>query len=295
MENRVKKILVTGARGQLGSDVLAELKRRGIEAVGYGSAEMDITDRERVGEVFRAEMPDAVIHCAAYTAVDAAEDNEELCMRVNAYGTAYIAEVCCSIGAKLVYISTDYVFSGKGERPWEPDDEPAPVNVYGISKYRGEEAVKRFLSRYFIVRISWGFGEHGKNFVKTMLKIADERDTITVVDDQIGSPTYTADLAVLLADMVQSEKYGIYHAANSGYCSWYEFAKEIFRLAGREESVRVVPVKSADYAAKAVRPENSRMDDEKLVEKGFRRLPAWEDALGRYLEQIGERAEGYVE
>ncbi|MBO5283014.1 MAG: dTDP-4-dehydrorhamnose reductase [Lachnospiraceae bacterium] len=281
------KVLVTGVKGQLGFDVVNELEKKGIEAVGVDIQEMDITDRTSVEQVIRQEAPDAVIHCAAYTAVDAAEENEALCRRVNADGTRNIAEVCKALDSKLIYISTDYVFSGEGERPWEPEDERAPKSVYGQTKYEGELAVQELLEKYFIVRIAWVFGVNGRNFVKTMLKLAENHDTITVVNDQFGSPTYTYDLARLLVDMVQTDKYGIYHATNEGICSWYDFACAIFKEAGI--SMNVKPVTSEEYGAKASRPANSRMSKEKLTQQGFERLPAWQDALKRYLDIILER------
>ena len=227
---------------------------------------------------------DAVIHCAAYTAVDAAEDNEELCRKVNEEGTRNIARVCKELDLKMMYISTDYVFNGQGTRPWEPDDEREPLNVYGETKCGGELAVEELLDKYFIVRIAWVFGVNGKNFIKTMLNLGKTRDSLTVVSDQIGSPTYTYDLARLLVDMIETEKYGRYHATNEGYCSWYEFACEIFRQAGM--NVSVSPVDSSAYPAKAKRPMNSRMSKDKLDEMGFERLPSWQDALGRYLQEI---------
>lgn len=278
------KILITGVKGQLGYDVVNELEKRGIEAVGVDIQEMDITDAASVDSVIRAASPDAVIHCAAYTAVDAAEENEEACRKVNADGPRNIAKVCKDLDIKMIYISTDYVFDGQGERPWEPEDKQSPKSVYGQTKYEGELAVQEILDKYFIVRIAWVFGINGKNFVKTMLRLAETHDTITVVNDQFGSPTYTYDLAKLLADMVQTEKYGIYHATNEGFCSWYDFACAIFREAGVK--VNVVPVTSAEYGAKANRPMNSRMSKEKLTENGFDRLPPWEDALKRYIAEL---------
>ncbi len=286
------KVLVTGVRGQLGYDVSEELTRRDHTAVGVDIEEMDITDEASVTSVLHAVNPDAVIHCAAWTAVDAAEDAENLdkVMRVNADGTANIARACRSIGAKMMYISTDYVFDGTGERPWEPDDARHPLNVYGESKYRGEVAVEKALDRHFIVRIAWVFGQNGKNFVKTMLSLGKTRDSLTVVADQIGSPTYTQDLARLLVDMIETDKYGIYHATNEGDTSWYEFACEIFRTAAqfnpRYADIKVSPVTSDAYPVKAKRPSNSRMNKEKLDIAGFRRLPAWQDALARYIEDL---------
>lgn len=278
------KVLVTGVKGQLGYDVVNELTKRGIESVGVDIEEMDITDANSVDNVITSSGVDAVIHCAAYTAVDAAEDNEEVCRKVNAQGTRNIAEVCKKLDIKMLYISTDYVFDGEGERPWEPDDERAPQSVYGQTKYEGELAVQELLEKYFIVRIAWVFGVNGKNFVKTMLNLSETRDSLTVVDDQFGSPTYTYDLSRLLVDMIQTEKYGVYHATNEGFCNWYEFACAIFEEAGI--SMKVSPVSSAQYAAKAKRPANSRMSKEKLSQNGFERLPEWRDALRRYLAVI---------
>lgn len=279
------KVFVTGVKGQLGHDVVNELEKRGHEAIGVDIEEMDITDGEAVKRVMTQAAPEAVIHCAAYTAVDAAEDHEELCRRVNALGTENIAKVCRDLNCKLMYISTDYVFNGQGTRPWEPDDEREPLNVYGQTKYEGELAVET-LEKYFIVRIAWVFGINGKNFIKTMLNLGKTRDSLTVVDDQIGSPTYTYDLARLLVDMVETDRYGRYHATNEGLCSWYQFACRIFEEAGI--SVKVSPVTSDMYPAKAKRPMNSRMDKSKLGEMGFEPLPAWEDALKRYLRDLGE-------
>lgn len=278
------RVLVTGVKGQLGYDVVKELEKRGMEAVGVDIEEMDITDFASVEKVINEAKPRAVIHCAAYTAVDAAEENQEVCRKVNVDGTQNIANVCKELDIKMIYISTDYVFDGEGTKPWEPEDERNPVSVYGQTKYEGELAVQNTLDKYFIVRIAWVFGINGKNFVKTMLKLAESRDTLTVVNDQFGSPTYTYDLAKLLVDMVQTEKYGIYHATNEGICTWHEFACAIFKTAGIE--MNVLPVSSAEYAAKAKRPSNSRMSKEKLVESGFEKLPTWQNALERYIEEL---------
>lgn len=278
------KILVTGVKGQLGHDVANELENRGIEAIGVDIDEMDITDAVSVDKVIREASPDAVIHCAAYTAVDAAEENQELCRKVNADGPRNIARVCRELDIKLLQVSTDYVFEGTGERPWEPEDECQPKSVYGQTKYEGEVAVKELMDKYFIVRIAWVFGINGKNFVKTMLNLAKTHDTIRVVNDQFGSPTYTYDLARLLVDMVLTDKYGTYHATNEGDCSWYEFACAIFEEAG--VTVNVVPVTSEEYGAKANRPFNSRMSKEKLTQMGFERLPEWRDALHRYIGEL---------
>ena len=280
------KVFVTGVKGQLGYDVVNELEKRGLEAIGVDIQEMDITDAESVNNVIGEATPDAVIHCAAYTAVDAAEDNVEICRKVNAEGTQNIANMCKKLDIPMIYISTDYVFDGQGEIPWLPDDERAPLNVYGQTKYEGELAVQNTLEKYFIVRIAWVFGVNGKNFIKTMLNLGKTRDHLTVVNDQFGSPTYTYDLARLLVDMIQTDKYGIYHATNEGICTWYEFACEIFRQAGI--TVEVTPVTADQYPAKAKRPSNSRMSKDKLEENGFERLPSWQDALGRYLKEILE-------
>jgi dTDP-4-dehydrorhamnose reductase len=278
------KVLVTGAKGQLGRDLMNELERQGLEGIGVDVEEMDITDPEKCRSVIGQARADAVIHCAAYTAVDAAEDQAELCRRINGEGTRNVAEACRDAGVKLMYISTDYVFDGQGTRPWEPDDERAPLNVYGQTKYEGELAIEELLDRYYIIRIAWVFGAAGKNFIKTMLRLGKEKGAVSVVDDQVGSPTYTYDLARLLVDMVQTEHYGRYHATNEGECSWYEFACEIFRQAGLK--VQVTPVSSEAFAARAKRPANSRMSKEKLTEKGFVRLPDWQDALKRFLDVI---------
>lgn len=278
------RVFVTGVKGQLGYDVVEELKRRGMEAIGVDIEEMDITDAGSVDEVITGANPDAVIHCAAYTAVDAAEDNVDLCRKVNADGPMNIAKVCKKLDIPMVQISTDYVFDGQGTRPWEPDDACGPLSVYGLTKYEGEQAVINTLEKFFIVRIAWVFGVNGKNFVKTMLNLGQTRDHLTVVNDQFGSPTYTYDLARLLVDMVQTDKYGIYHATNEGICTWYEFACEIFRIAGM--NVKVDPVTADNYPTKAKRPSNSRMSKDKLTENGFERLPSWQDALERYLKEI---------
>lgn len=279
------RVLVTGAKGQLGTDLMNELKKQGLEGIGVDIDEMDITDADACMRVISAADADAVIHCAAYTAVDAAEDNVALCRRINGEGTRNVALACKAADVKMMYISTDYVFDGKGTRPWEPDDHRDPLNVYGQTKYEGELAIEELLERYFTVRIAWVFGVAGKNFIKTMLRLGKERGAVSVVDDQVGSPTYTYDLARLLVDMIQTDRYGRYHATNEGECSWYDFAVEIFRQAGMED-VKVTPVSSSEFAAKAVRPENSRMSKEKLSDNGFVRLPSWQDALGRFLQEI---------
>lgn len=276
------KILVTGATGQLGWDVVKELKKRNIECRGVGSKDLNITDKEAVFAYIRAYQPDAVIHCAAYTAVDKAEDEPEQCRDVNVNGTAYIAEACREIDAKMIYISTDYVFGDDGDRPHEVNDPVHPLNVYGQTKWEGEEAVRHALQKYFIVRISWVFGEHGNNFVKTMLRLGQTHKEISVVVDQFGAPTYTADLAPLLCDMVQTDKYGTYHACNGGCCSWAEFAEEIFRQAHMK--VKVKHITTEEYPTKARRPKNSRMSMKSLAKAGFEILPEWRDAVKRYLQ-----------
>ena len=303
------KILVTGVAGQLGHDVMNELHRRGHQAVGSDLApvysgvddgsfvtgapyvSMDITDEKAVTATLQAVRPDAVIHCAAWTAVDAAEDDEnrEKVYAINVSGTEYIARACRELDRKMMYISTDYVFNGQGDTPWEPDcQDYAPLSVYGQTKLDGELAVSGLLRKYFIVRIAWVFGRNGKNFVRTMLNLSQRYDSLRVVSDQIGTPTYTMDLARLLVDMIETDRYGYYHATNEGgYISWYDFACEIFRQAGRQ--VQVTPVTTAEYGlSKAVRPFNSRLDKRKLVENGFMPLPTWQDALARYLKEIGE-------
>ena len=286
------RVLVTGVKGQLGHDVMNELAKRNHTGIGVDIEEMDITDAASVERVIKESNVEAVIHCAAWTAVDLAEDEDKIdkVRQVNANGTENIAKVCAELDLKMIYISTDYVFDGQGTRPWEPDDERHPLNVYGQTKYEGELAVEKYLTKYYIVRIAWVFGVNGNNFINTMLNLGKTHDQLTVVDDQIGSPTYTYDLARLLVDMVETDKYGRYHATNEGLCSWYEFACEIFRQAAKinpvYEKVHVTPVDSSKYPAKAKRPSNSRMSKEKLTENGFERLPSWQDALERYLKEI---------
>ena len=278
------KVLVTGITGQLGFDVLNELHNRNIEVIGTARKDFDLTNNDNIINFITAKKPDVVIHCAAYTAVDKAEDEPELAMKVNAAATESIAKVCKDIDAKLIYISTDYVFPGDGDKPYEVDDVKGPTNSYGRSKLAGEEAVIKTLDKYFIVRISWVFGINGKNFVKTMLRLSETKNELKVVDDQIGSPTFTADLAHLLSDMVQTDKYGIYHATNEGFCSWAEFASEIFRQA--EKNTKVIPVPSSEYPTRATRPKNSRLSKKSLDSAGFKRLPNWKDAVGRYLIEL---------
>ncbi|MBQ7759599.1 MAG: dTDP-4-dehydrorhamnose reductase [Acidaminococcaceae bacterium] len=275
------KILVTGVGGQLGYDVIKELEKRNIEYVGADKAEFNITDLVATHKFITNYMPDAVIHCGAYTAVDKAEDEPELCHLVNAVGTENIAKICKEIDAKMAYISTDYVFDGTKEGFYEVDDTPNPINVYGKTKLAGERAVQKILDKYFIVRISWVFGENGNNFVKTMLRLGKERSELNVVADQIGSPTYTADLAPLLVDMIQTDKYGIYHATNEGECSWAEFAEEIFKVAGMD--VKVNHITTEEYQTKAMRPMNSRLEKAKLKISGFAKLPSWKYSLKNFL------------
>lgn len=295
------KVFVTGVGGQLGYDVMNELAKRGHECVGsdilpkekialhFEYVQLDIIDKDAVEQSIRKLQPDAVIHCAAWTAVDAAEDeaNKPKVYAINVDGTRYIAEACKKADCKMVYISTDYVFNGEGTEPWQPDcKEYAPLNVYGDSKLKGKLAVVEALEKYFIVRIAWVFGKNGNNFIKTMLNVGKNFDTLRVVNDQIGTPTYTYDLASLLVDMVESDKYGCYHATNEGgYISWYDFACEIFKQAGYD--TKVLPVTTAEYGlSKAKRPFNSRLAKAKLQSNGFKTLPTWQDALKRYLQEI---------
>ena len=286
------KVLVTGVKGQLGYDVMRELAKRNIEGIGVDIDEMDITDPVSVDKVITEAAPDAVIHCAAWTAVDAAEDEDkkEKVRLVNVEGPRNIAKVCKKLDIKMIQISTDYVFDGQGECPWEPDDPTGPVSVYGLTKRDGENAVMEILDKFFIVRIAWVFGINGKNFVKTMLNLSKTHDSLTVVNDQWGSPTYTYDLARLLVDMVLTDKYGIYHATNEGFINWYDFAVAIFKEAGITMNVK--PVTTAEYGvSKAARPFNSRMSKDKLDKMGFKRLPSWEDALKRYMVELKENGE----
>ena len=277
-------------KGQLGFDVVKALTKQRDIPVAVDIEEMDITDADAVESYISRSRAEAVIHCAAYTAVDNAEDNVELCRRINRDGTQNIADACKKHNLKMIYISTDYVFNGEGEEPWEPDEIRKPLNVYGQTKYEGELAVESTLEKYYIVRISWVFGVNGKNFVRTMLNLGKTHDKLTVVSDQIGSPTYTVDLAKLLVDMIHCEKYGRYHATNEGICSWYDFTCEIMKQAAEYypdyANVEVSPVSSDAYPTKAKRPHNSRMSKDKLDENGFNRLPTWQDALSRYLKEL---------
>lgn len=278
------KIIVTGSNGQLGSDVMSLLSEKGIEAIGADLPETDITDCSAIDNLIAKTNANAVIHCAAFTNVDLAETEKETCKKINADGTLNIALACRKHDIKLLYISTDYVFSGEGALPFETDSETAPCNYYGETKLMGEKAVKENCPKHFVVRISWVFGENGKNFVKTMLRLAEIRDEITVVCDQVGSPTYTKDLSALLCEMIQTEKYGTYHATNENFCSWAEFAAEIMRLS--KSATRIVPIPSSEYKSVAVRPSNSRLSKDSLVANGFALLPDWHDALERFLENM---------
>jgi dTDP-4-dehydrorhamnose reductase len=285
------KVLVTGVAGQLGHDVVNELNKRGHEAIGVDVFNMDITDASAVDSVITAAHPDALIHCAAWTAVDMAEDDDkvEKVRAVNAGGTQNIANVCKKLDCKMVYISTDYVFDGQGTEPWQPDcKDYKPLNVYGQTKLEGELAVSSILDKYFIIRIAWVFGKNGKNFIKTMLDIGKAHDNVRVVNDQIGAPTYTYDLARLLVDMIETDKYGYYHATNEGgYVSWYDLTCEIYKQAGMK--VNVIPVTTEEYGlSKAKRPFNSRLDKSKLFDAGFEPLPDWKDAVSRYLKEIDD-------
>ena len=282
--NSKMKVLVTGVGGQLGYDVVKKLKQRDIEYRGTDKSDFDITNEEAAKQYIREYNPDVLIHCSAYTAVDKAEDEAELCYEVNALGTKYIAEVCKEIDAKMIYISTDYVFSGEGNSFYETTDEPNPQNVYGKTKLAGEQFVQGILDKYFIVRISWVFGINGNNFVKTMLKLGKERKELNVVGDQIGSPTYTADVAPLLCDMAISDKYGVYHATNEGICSWAEFAEEIFKVA--KIDCRVNYISTEEYPTKATRPKNSRLSKASLDNGGFKHLSMWQDTVKRYVGEI---------
>jgi dTDP-4-dehydrorhamnose reductase/dTDP-4-dehydrorhamnose 3,5-epimerase len=277
------KVLVTGANGQLGQDVLKRLRQLGIEGIGATRKDFDISNEDQTMKFILRHKPDVVVHCAAYTAVERAEEEREKCYAVNVEGTKNIAKACKKIDAKMLYVSTDYVFSGEGVMPHKEDDPISPINYYGYTKKLGEDIVKNMLEKFFIIRTSWLYGKKGKNFVKTMLETAQTQSEMNVVSDQIGSPTYAKDLAVLICDIIQTDKFGIYHGTNEGYCSWYEFAKAIFDKKGIH--VKLNPITSDQYPTKAKRPLNSRLSKEKLDEAGFKRLPHWEDALERYLKE----------
>lgn len=278
------KILVTGYTGQLGYDVVREGLRRGLNMHGVGSKDVDITNKQEVYHLVKQVNPDAIIHCAAYTAVDKAEDEKQTCWNVNVEGTKYLAIAAREMNAKFMYMSTDYVFDGKGETPFAESDTPDPIGYYGLTKYEGEKMVSSLLDDWFIVRISWVFGMNGNNFVKTMLRLAETRDELNVVGDQVGSPTYTYDLSRLLMDMILTNKFGIYHASNEGYCSWDQFAAEIFNQA--QKSIKVNSITTDQYPTRALRPKNSRMSKQKLVDNGFTPLPNWQDSLQHYLNAL---------
>jgi dTDP-4-dehydrorhamnose reductase len=286
LESNLMRILVTGYTGQLGYDVVRYGLKCGINMVGIGSKDLDITNEKDVLRVIKRFKPEAIIHCAAYTAVDKAEDDKNACWNVNVEGTYHLVKAAKDINAKFMYISTDYVFNGEGELPFKEKDKPNPIGYYGQSKHEGEEVVKNFSDKWFIVRISWVFGINGNNFIKTMLRLAETRNELNVVGDQFGSPSYTFDLARLLIDMIQCDNYGIYHASNEGFCSWAEFATEIFRQANKD--VKVNSISTDRYPTRAVRPKNSRMSKQKLIENGFKPLPIWQDAVERYLKELTE-------
>jgi dTDP-4-dehydrorhamnose reductase/dTDP-4-dehydrorhamnose 3,5-epimerase len=280
------KVLVTGVNGQLGYDVVLRLKELGIDVIGVDVNDFDITDEIQTVQNILTIKPDVVVHCAAYTAVDKAEEERNKCYSVNTVGTRNIALACKEIDAKMVYISTDYVFDGKGVEPFDENHDTCPINYYGFTKAEGEKIVDEILNKYFIVRTSWVFGINGNNFIKTMLKLSETKDTLKVVNDQYGSPTYTKDLAELICDMIQTNKYGVYHGTNEGYCSWYELAVEIFKISGKD--VNVIPVPSEEYPTKAVRPKNSRLSKGNLDANNFKRLPDWKDAVKRYIDSLSE-------
>jgi dTDP-4-dehydrorhamnose reductase len=284
MVSKEMKILVTGFTGQLGFDVVQSGLKMGLDVLGVGSRDLDITNEIEVTKFLYTVNPDAIIHCAAYTAVDKAEDDRDTCWSVNVGGTEFLAKAAKKIDAKFMYLSTDYVFSGEGHKPYEEIDFPNPIGFYGLTKFEGEKIVRRLLHKWFIVRISWAFGVNGNNFIKTMLRQAKIHNEINVVNDQIGSPTYTSDLARLLIEMISSDKYGIYHATNEGFCSWADFAAEIFRQA--KINIRVNRISTEDYRSRSLRPKNSRLSKQKLIDSGFDPLPSWQDAVGRYLNGI---------
>lgn len=278
------KVAVTGCKGQLGADLTAEMEKRNLQAAGIDIDTVDITDYEALEAFIEAEKPDAVVHLAAYTAVDKAEQEKEKCALINVKGTENIAKICGKKGIKLLYTSTDYIFGGEGDTPFETDSSPAPCNYYGLTKYEGEQAVKKHCPQHFIVRISWVFGVHGKNFVYTMLRLAENNREIRVVNDQTGSPTFTPDISKLICDMIATDKYGVYHATNEGFCTWAEFAAEIMRRAGKD--TKILPISTEQYPTPAKRPRNSRLSKKSLDDAGFTRLPRWEDALDRFLEEV---------
>lgn len=277
----MKRVLVTGINGQLGYDVVKELDKRGYISVGVDKEKMDLTDLSNISNFIKDSNIDAIIHCAAYTAVDLAEDNKDVCEMVNSLAVKEISNACKELDISLVYISTDYVFDGSKDGEYTESDIENPINVYGKTKLDGENYVKEILNKYYIVRISWVFGENGNNFINTMLRLSKEHKELNIIDDQIGSPTYTKDLAPLLVDMLESDRYGLYHVTNEGFCSWYEFAKEIFKL--KNIDIKVNPISTKDYPTKARRPLNSKMSKQKLIDKGFIPLRNWKEALNEYL------------
>lgn len=281
-------ILVTGSNGQLGFDVIKELQKRKLEYVGSVRSDFDITSYDEVEGYILNLKPECIIHCAAYTAVDKAEDEKEICYKINVLGTENIAKACKKVNAKMIYISSDYVFDGSGNMPHQINEAANPLSVYGKSKYKGELKVKEYLDKYFIVRTSWVFGANGNNFVKTMLRLGNERSSINVVSDQIGSPTYTVDLAKLLCDMALSEKYGTYHGTNEGFCSWAQFAEKIMKIANLDCKINYI--KTEEYKTKAVRPLNSKLSKENILENGFEMLPCWESGLERYLSNLNKKS-----
>ncbi|WP_404455277.1 dTDP-4-dehydrorhamnose reductase [Oceanobacillus kapialis] len=280
------KILVTGYTGQLGYDVVHQGLELGLDMIGIGSKDVDITNKQAVSNYVKKVKPEAIIHCAAYTAVDKAEDDKDTCQLVNVEGTYNLVKIAKENNIKFMYISTDYVFNGEGEVAFKETDEPNPIGHYGRTKLEGEEIVKQLLDKWFIIRISWVFGFNGNNFVKTMLRLAETRNELNVVSDQVGSPTYTSDLAELIIDMIKTDKYGIYHASNEGFCSWAEFSREIFRQADKQ--IKVNSISTEEYPTRAARPKNSRMSKQKLLDSGFSPLPRWQDAVERYLKQLQE-------
>lgn len=278
-------VLVTGVTGQLGFEVVKELEKRNIPCLGVGRSDFDLRNKEEVFDFVGKSKAEAIIHCAAYTQVDKGEEEVALCCEINGEGTSYLAESAKEIGAKMLFVSTDYVFSGEGDQPFSVDSPTNPLNVYGFSKRDGEEAVRKYLEKYFILRVSWLFGQNGQNFVKTMLRLGAEKESLSVVADQIGSPTYAVDVAKLICDMIQSEKYGVYHGTNEGFCSWADFAREIMKQAGLNCAIKGIT--SAEYPTKATRPKNSRLDKGKLAEAGFSPLPTWEEGLSSFLKERG--------
>lgn len=274
------KVLVTGINDQLGYDVVKELNNRGHEAIGVDKEQMDLTVSSEINECIEKANPDAIIHCAAYTAVDAAEDNEDLCKQVNTLAVKDIANGAKKLDIPMIYISTDYVFDGTKDGEYNENDTPNPINVYGKTKYEGEVYVREILEKYYIVRISWVFGENGNNFIDTMLRLSKDRDSLNIINDQVGSPTYTKDLAPLLVDMIETDEYGVYHATNEGFCTWYEFAKDIFNVA--KINIDITPISTSEYPTKANRPINSKMSKDKLINNGFKQLRSWKEAVREY-------------